>query len=93
MQELAMVTAQNLRVRALLERQVRALEVVAALFEDACAAVPRARDSEVWRGDAHRLYVLAVESLTRDLAAADTLIRQALAHSRRAVNTMADRAG
>ena len=89
----AMSTAQNLRVRASLERQVRALEVLSASFEDACSGVPRAGSSEVWRGDAHRLYVMAVESLARDLATADTLIRHALAHSRRAVSTMADRVG
>ena len=90
---MALVTAQNLQVRAVLERQVRALEVLSVRFEHACAGIPRAGDSEVWHGDAHRLYVMAVESLARDLATADALIRNALAHSRRAVNTMADRVG
>ncbi len=93
MSDVAVVTAQTLRVRAALEQQVRALEALSGRFEEARAAVPRAADSGIWLGEAHRLYVAAVETLACELATVDTLIRSALSHSRRALTVMADRAG
>lgn len=93
MSDVADVSAEQVRVRAALERQLQALESLVARFEEALRGIPHAAHSEIWRGEAHRLYVAAVESLGRDLASADMLIRSAVSHTRRAVSVMADRVG
>ncbi|MCU1556215.1 MAG: hypothetical protein JWN09_210 [Microbacteriaceae bacterium] len=93
MSDAVVVSVAAIRVRAALELQVRGLEDLVRRFDEARDGIPRASDSEIWRGEAQRRYVAAVETLARELATADTLIRSALSHSRRALSTMAERVG
>ena len=93
MSDAAVVSVAELRVCAALERQVRGLEDLVRRFDETRDAIPRAGDSEIWHGQTQRRYVAAVETLARELATADRLIRSALSHSRRALSTMAERVG
>jgi hypothetical protein len=69
-----------------LRRQLRGLETLAGLLSEARGLLPDPRGDGVWRGEAHRLYLSALEHLTAQVRSACSHVDDAIRDTRQALD-------
>jgi uncharacterized protein YukE len=83
----------SVRLAQALERQAVALDRAARVVAAARERLPAAAASGFWRGEARSRYADAVDEAARHLQSAEGLLDTAASQSRRAIASLAARAG